>query len=472
MARIKSDNEGNVSFKSSEYIVKSKVLNELAVDLCQKRPSRAPVLRARISLLLSELTRKALHVSGGSFQLGDGMIRDYLGPHDGYATIKYLRERGILIRVDKAIAGARCDSYRVCDAMLVSKPAEYVMKKFSPEHKRVEQTISKITAFHASKRDQDHKDYAEGLTAFRYDPTECKEVLAGIDSIKPGSLGWIAQAMVVRDHNESYGARGRYVRLSVGSTGRVYHPACTMKEDLRKRALITFEDTETRVRALDIKASQPTILAALLKHVAGLGPKHGILSSDEAQDRLKTAGGSDLSHDPSLDPIEVRNFVFIIENGDIYDYLRQQAGEIEGWAPARSTAKTSFLRDVVAKRGHYEATDIELAFKTNFPSIYSYIRRVNKNSHSRLIRMLQWAESEIVFRYVWRKVVDKTGIPLMTVHDGFYCHRDAAEDLVLTVEEASRMIGVQLRLVDSADGRDAMIERRNNLEDIRRLLNG
>ena len=245
-----------------------------------------------------------------------------------------------------------------------------------------------------------------------------------------------------------------------------------MKEGLRKRALITFNDTETRVRALDIKASQPTILAALLKHAAGQGPEHSILSSEAAQQRLKVAGGSELSHDLSLDPIEVRNFVFIIENGDIYDYLRQQAGEIDGWEPARSTAKTSFLRDVVAKRGHYEATDIELAFKINFPSIYKYIRRVNKDSHSRLIRMLQWAESEIMFRFVWRKVVDKTGIPLMTVHDGFYCHRDAVEELVLTVEEASRMIGVQLRLVDSADGRDAMIERRNNLEDIRRLLNG
>lgn len=472
MARLKDDNEGNVSFRSTEYLVNSDLLKELARDLTQKRPSREPVLHAKICLLLSEFTRKALHVQGGSFQVGDGMIRDYLGPREGYAVIKALRERGVINRVEKKIVGARCDSYRICDSMMMSKPAEYKMKKFSDAHKRVNEVISKITAFHQQSRDEDHKRYAEGLTKFRYNPTECREVLAGTEGMRAGSIKWICQAMTVRDHNECFGASGRFVRLSVGTTGRVYHPACTMKESIRKRGLISVDGEETRVRSLDIKSSQPAILAALLIRVSGQGPEQSILNTPEAKARLKAAGGKELLLDEALDRREVSRFVDIIENGDIYEFLSDKSEELLGWRPARSTAKVSFLRDVIAKRGKYEPKDIELAFKTHFPSIYGYIRRVNKGSHSRLIRMLQWAESEVVFRFVWKAVTDRTGLPLMTVHDGFYCHEDAAEHLVLTVSQASDMLGVRLRLVESKDGRKELIERRSNLEDIRRLLNG
>ena len=108
----------------------------------------------------------------------------------------------------------------------------------------------------------------------------------------------------------------------------------------------------------------------------------------------------------------------------------------------------------------------------NFPTIHAYIRSVNKGRHQRLVRMLQWAESEIVLRNIWSKVTEETSTPVMTVHDSFYVHPDAADVLVLTTDQVSDKIGIRLTLVEAVDDKAVAIERRNTLESVRSLLNG
>ena len=473
MARLIKDKDGNFSFKATEYVVKSQLLKEIAEDLTQKRPSLAPALRAKIALFLSELRRKALHVNGGTFQIGDGMMRDYLGPHHAYPVVRTLRERGVLIRVQNKVVGARCDGYRICDALLLSKNAEYVLESGSVEAKKVAAVLSKVSAFHCRGRDEMHKAYADGLTKFRFDPTECREVLAGHPNVIPGSVRWVGQAMSIRDFNETNGSAGRFVRLHVGDTGRVYHPACNMKECVRKRAIVEVNGEEARCRSFDIRASQPTVLAALLLKAAGLAPSSSVLSSSEAIDRLKAAGGVELEDDDSLDQLEVRRFAEIVEGGDIYDYLCGVSQEVDGgWRPTRANCKVAFLRDVIAKKGCYAPRTVERAFSVRFPTIYAYIRKVNQGRHQRLVRMLQWAESEIVLRGIWKQVTEESGTPVMTVHDSFYVHPSAAESLVLTTQEMSDKIGIRLTLVESVDDKTVAVERRNTLESVRGLLDG
>ena len=473
MARLIKDKDGNLTFKATEYVVKSDLLKEIAVDLTQKRPSLAPALRARIALFLSELRRKALHVNGGSFQIGDGMLRDYIGTHHAYPVLRILRDRGVLIKVYSKMVGKRCAGYRICDALLMSKNAEYVLESGSVEARKVSEVLSKVSAFHCRGRDEMHKAYADGLTKFRFDSTECREVLSGHPGIVPGSVRWIGQAMSIRDFNETTGSSGRFVRLHVGDTGRVYHPACNLKECVRKRAFVSVKGDEARCRSFDIRASQPTVLAALLMQASGRVPSSDVLSSPEAVARLEKAGGTLLEGSDILDHAEVRRFVEIVESGDIYEYLCNMSQKLDdGWRPTRSNCKVAFLRDVIAKKGSYTPRTVERAFMVNFPTIHTYIRSVNKGRHQRLVRMLQWAESEIVLRNIWKRVTEETSTPIMTVHDSFYVHPEAAESLVLTTQEVSDKIGVRLTLVEAVDDKAVAIERRNTLESVRSLLNG
>lgn len=469
MPRLLKISGDEYSFRSNEFVVKSQVLTEISRELTEKRPSWMLSARARIGLFLSELRRKALHTEGSTFSIGEGMVRDYMGCHLGFKAIKRLRDEGVLIRVANRIVGGRTDQYRVCDSLLLSKNAEYKIKAGTTECRHIAAVMSKISAWNCKGREMIHGKYARGLTNFRIDPIEAREVLAGHPGVEVGSASWISQALSVHDHNETFGASGRFVRLVVGTTGRVYHPICTLKECIRKRAIYRNpEGQEERVRSLDIKASQPTILAAILLEASGLARDFsggGLLGTDEALARLSTVGANvkDFSSG-CLDPDEVIKFKEIIESGDIYDYLCRRSDELTGWQPARKNAKVAFLRDVVSKKGNYQPRSVELAFMKDFGSIHKYISQFNKGNHSRMIRVLQWAESEIVLRFMWSRLVDKTKRDAFTVHDCFYIPQGSVECLMQLSREVSKLIGVNVRLVESADDKQSDIMRRAQVD--------
>jgi hypothetical protein len=466
------------AFRATEFVVKSSALTEIAAELSEKRPSWTASARAKVALFLSELRRKALHAEGSTFSVGEGMIREYMGCHFGYKAIKKLRDRGILTRVGNGVVGVRTDQYRVCDALLMSKNAEYEIQGGTVEYKHIAAILSKLSAWNCNGREEIHSRYASSLTRFRIDPIEAREVLAGHPGIEVGSPSWVSQALSLHDHNETFCASGRFVRLSIGTTGRVYHPICNLKECIRKRAIyLRRGGSEERVRSFDIRASQPTILAAILMEAAGLsegvsGAK--ILGSDAALNRLSSVGAeiNEFSSE-GLDRSEVIRFKDIIENGDIYNYMCRRSDQISNWQPTRKNAKTSFLRDIISKKGNYRAKGVELAFLTDFPSIYDYIFQFNKGNHSRLIRTLQWAESEIVLRFMWDKLTKETKSDAFTVHDCFYVPPESVDCLINLADEASSLIGVKINLVESLDDKQEEIRRRHEVEFLKdNLLNG
>ena len=478
MPRLLKLSGDKYAFRSNEFVVKSAVLTEIAKELTVKRPSWMLSARAKVGLFLSELRRKALHTEGSTFSVGEGMIREYMGGHLGYKAMKKLRDKGIIIRVGNRVVGARTDQYRVCDALLMAKNAEYVIDGGTTEYRHIASIMSKISAWNCRNRERIHSKYAKSLTRFRIDPTEAKEVLAGHPGVQVGSASWVSQALSVHDHNETFGASGRFVRLKVGTTGRVYHPICTLKECIRKRIIYRAPDgQEERVRSLDIKASQPTILAAILLEAAGMtgGVSDGsLLGSKESLERLSTIGADISDFVPGgLDTDEVLRFKEVIESGDIYDYLCRRSGELCGWQPTRKNAKVAFLRDVISKKGNYKPQSIESVFKNDFPSIYSYIADFNKGNHSRMIRVLQWAESEIVLRFMWEKLTAKTGGDAFTVHDCFYVPPGDADILFDISREVSSLLGVKIRLVESVDDKSAEIEKRHSVQELKeQIANG
>jgi hypothetical protein len=52
------------------------------------------------------------------------------------------------------------------------------------------------------------------------------------------------------------------------------------------------------------------------------------------------------------------------------------------------------MRDVFAKNGRYPS-HVEDAFKDNWPTVYKYIRSVNRHEHKRMLIVLQTIEARL-----------------------------------------------------------------------------
>lgn len=86
---------------------------------------------------------------------------------------------------------------------------------------------------------------------------------------------------------------------------------------------------------------------------------------------------------------------------------------------AREKAKLLLLRDVFAKKGRYPSP-FEETFRRTFPTVHQFVRRVNRENHGDLIRVLQRVESWLVIENVAPRLVSR-GIPILTLHDALYC---------------------------------------------------
>ena len=106
---------------------------------------------------------------------------------------------------------------------------------------------------------------------------------------------------------------------------------------------------------------------------------------------------------------------------DVYQILADAAG-VE-----RPVAKRRFLVDVLAKRGDYPS-NVEDAFRHEFPNVHGFIRAVNRDDHATLIRMLQRLESWLVVE----QVCGTLDVPVLTLHDAVY----ATPGAMLAVERA------------------------------------
>lgn len=95
------------------------------------------------------------------------------------------------------------------------------------------------------------------------------------------------------------------------------------------------------------------------------------------------------------------------------------------------------MADILAKRGTYPSA-VEDVFREHFPTVYRFIRNVNKggSEHANLIRLLQRAESDLVIHTVAADLaVRRPEMFILTLHDSIFATeldipavRDAFED--------------------------------------------
>lgn len=230
--------------------------------------------------------------------------------------------------------------------------------------------------------------------------------------------------------------------LKVGSTGRVYTPICSMKQEVRKHLTV---DGGKPVDGFDVRSSQPVILYVLLKSLSDPGfGWFGYRGSHVRAEKI----GTPLFHIPSnvCSEYDLTFYRSVVETYDLYGYIVEQAKAKEKIFLTRDEAKLGVLKDVFAKKGSYRS-DVENVFRRCFPGVYRAIRMINAPSYKRLIRLLQFAESEIVLRGVGERIAElNKDAPFTTLHDSVYVGREHSGLVIEAFSDLSREVGVSIAL--------------------------
>ena len=170
---------------------------------------------------------------------------------------------------------------------------------------------------------------------------------------------------------------------TTGRTGRIFHTISNLKSQYRKYARIDGKECTD----LDIRASQPSILASMLLALGVQGA--GAMWEITNRERL-------------------------------YDYLYDKYSPSCG----RKAYKTSFLTYMFADATLTSRLPIAKHMSMEFPGVHRYIMGLKLsggNSHVELSHRMQRIESELVY-----DVVRQLGCPAVTIHDSIMVPKDHA----------------------------------------------
>ena len=247
----------------------------------------------------------------------------------------------------------------------------------------------------------------------------------------------------------------REFRLSVGQYGRVFNNISNLKRELRDELHVGGK----KLGSVDLTCCQPALVAKAMQDSSQevgsvLRPTlidsanfrfPGFLRTEtEGKDTGQAAGASrgqraagcsnydsslsDAVHyDSSRSATQNADFELyrsLVQRGELYEVLLADLGH----SISRDNLKRRFLADVIAKRkasfrgGEYPSV-VEDKFRERFPTVYRFIRAVNRDGyeHSNLIRLLQRAESSLVIETVAADLL--TRYPRMFVislHDALF----------------------------------------------------
>ena len=229
------------------------------------------------------------------------------------------------------------------------------------------------------------------------------------------------------------------VKMSVSKTGRVYTPLCRLKSWLR--GCMQY-DGEWCV-GHDVKACQPTLLAALMMCVANKDVS--FFTKKDVAKRVKILGiGLKPIGKCDISRADAQEFADFVENCDIYETLVDDLKK-RGHYRTRDDMKLAFMRDIFAKRGSYASVE-EHAFKQRFPVVWQQIKKINELDYRTLINFMQFMESEVVIHHALKKAYDFGCRGFFTVHDSIYATESYTNLILQGFEYASEMVGIRLNI--------------------------
>ncbi len=286
----------------------------------------------------------------------------------------------------------------------------------SDKHVRVPATdsrlIGRLTAFHEqqeaerlSRMQPVHLALAEQQHRLRIHGHEARRTLENL----PATCNpFDVQGILVRDiENHEF-------RCNVGRFGRLSNNISSLKRELRESLHVDGEP----LGFVDLSCAQPALLAKVIRDSENSKQgKDGDRQREGEQSKGKYDSSPGYRNGAEWDGWA--NYLSLVQTGRFYDFM---VGQLRDSGIGRDEFKRRFLADVIAKKGRYSSI-VEDAFQRLFPSVYGFIRCVNRDGceHANLIRLLQRAESQIVIETVAADLV--TRFPRMfcvTLHDAIY----------------------------------------------------
>ena len=125
---------------------------------------------------------------------------------------------------------------------------------------------------------------------------------------------------------------------------------------------------------------------------------------------------------------DLDDYCQLVQSGRFYDFMLSQLETQSCLSSTRDELKRRFLADVIAKRkandrGAEYPSEIEDCFGRWFPSVYRFIRAVNRDGweHANLIRELQRLESHLVIETVAADLLSRhPRLFVLTLHDAIF----------------------------------------------------
>ena len=356
-----------------------------------------------VSLILTKLARGNVDDTG-HVRLMAKHLRKVMHKHNSNAVVGALLDGGAVTRVPYQV-GERSFGYMLADRFLDDR------------HVRIPATdprlIGRLEAFQ-EQAEQDRQSRMKPVhialermqRRLRIDGNLAREILAGLP---PASNPFDVQGTLVSDIEH------RDFRVNVGRYGRSSNNITSMKRELRAALNVGGQTLQN----VDISCCQPALIGHAARQAQGGGRTHtGGQTTASIYDAPNTT--------PPKSDLDA--YCELVQSGEFYDYFLAQLEKRSCPSLTRDELKERFLANVIAKRkanrhGAEYPSDVEDVFRELFPSVYRFVRDINRDGweHANLIRELQRRESRLVIETVAADLLTRfPRLFLLTLHDAIF----------------------------------------------------
>ena len=383
-----------------------------------------------VSLILTKLARGQVD-DGGMIRLRAAYLRNVMHNRGCKPVVDALLEGGAVWRTAYKV-GEKSFGYRLSDRFIGDRHVRLpisnarLIGRLAVFHEQQEvERLARMQPVHLALAKQQHRLRIHGDAA--------REIVAGLP---PKSNPFDVQGVLVAniEHREFHCNVGRYGRLANNIT--------SLKREVRE----TLHVGGRKLGSVDLSCVQPALLGKIIRDsTPSTDSKHGTNGDRENGERTGTGAEQASIYDAQPDGwdgatgLDLERYCSAAQAGTFYEIM---VAELSANGIGREEFKRRFLADVIAKRkanrhGAEYPSVVEDTFRRLFPSVYRFIRQVNRDGweHKKLIRQLQRGESALVIETVAADLV--TRFPstfFLTLHDAIY----TTDEHLCKVEQAFR----------------------------------
>ena len=368
-----------------------------------------------VGLILTKLSRQQVD-NDDKVRLMAKHLRNVMHKHKYCRVIDALLDGGAVTRAPYVV-GERAFGYILADRFTHDK------------HVRVAATcprlIGRLAAFHeraeAERRARMlpvHFGLERQQRRLRIDVRQAREIISGLP---PESNPFDVQGVLTSDIEH------REFHVNVGRFGRLSNNITSLKREVRA----ALRQNREPLAQVDVACCQPALVAKRAKKMIPINKKQPNTANrrrEEGEREREDSKHASIYDAPRGTPpqSDLEWYCELVQSGSFYDYLLAQLPTCPNLT--RDEVKKRFLVDVLAKRkanarGVEYPSVVEDCFRRLFPSVYRYIREVNRDGweHAKMIRQLQREESSLVVETVAAHLLTRhPDLFVLTLHDAIF----------------------------------------------------